>query len=131
MPTITVEVSELVLALRKAYKEQEHTQESFADALDVGRQRAVNWIKGHNDIDMSRTLQLRIALLLGITPAEVLRLHGFDVSDEVVDEEQVANDSGPYGGRVGERTYNVVELDAHGTVHVGPWDDGPARRAAA
>ena len=93
MPTIAIEVTELVMRLREVYEEQGHTQESFADALGVGRQRAANWIKGHNDIDMDRSLQLRLAMMLGVSPIEVLRLHGLAVSEDVPEPGSVSGDS--------------------------------------
>lgn len=114
MPTLPPpQVSELTMKLVEVFeKEAEGNQSKFARMLDVDRSRSNNWLAGANEPNLKdRALQRRIAMLLGVSPQEVLRLAGYDVSDEPPAAASVG-DSGAYLNRDGVLFTSVTDINA-------------------
>lgn len=80
MGTVTLTTTDLVD--RIAERCDATSARQVAAELDVSPSTVTNWRRG-TDMVLTRSLQLRLAVLLGETPTEVLRLHGYDVSDTV------------------------------------------------
>ena len=122
MPTLTIEVSDLVMSLRDCVDTQYGGNRSAAArALGLNsRTRLVQWLDGKHAISLEgdRALQLRMAFMLGISPREVWKLAGAVVSDDVPTEDDLASlETGPYAA--------VHMLDAHKVAQIPvPGDDG-------
>ena len=104
MPTLTIEVSDLVMSLRDCVETQfGGNRSAAARALGLNsRTRLVQWLDGKHAISLEgdRALQVRMAFLLGISPREVWELAGAVVSDDVPTEDDLASlQTGPYLSR--------------------------------
>ena len=81
MVSVTLEFVELNWAIRRRVAEFESARDA-ARALEVSPQTVINWVHGSPVRIADRDMQHKLAAFLDVAPAEVLRMAGFDLSDQ-------------------------------------------------
>jgi len=97
--------TELHAAICEQVGERTHRQAAFA--YRVSNTTLSGWLNNGNPIGLTPEVQQRLVKILGVSPLEVLRMHGgFDLSDTAAEQaDNVRTEMGPYA--------TVVDMAAH------------------
>lgn len=83
MASLTIEVSDLVVAILERIDELDITEAEAARRLDVSPQRLNNWKRG-TTVNLDGDLQASIASFLNTSPRRVVELLGLSVDSTVM-----------------------------------------------